>query len=43
MTYVFVIVIKNIKSVVVGMDNPEGLHGGPPFTVYIPAHKKGKR
>lgn len=31
MTYVFVIVIKNIKNVVVGMDNPQGIRGWPPF------------
>lgn len=38
--YVFVIVIKNIRSVVVGMDNPRGIYGGPPFTVYVPANRK---
>lgn len=42
MTYAFVIVIKNIRSVVVGMDNPEGLYGGPPFTVYVPTPQERK-
>jgi len=31
MINVFVIVILNLKNVVVGMDNPQGIRGWPPF------------